>query len=184
MSEKEHSNLFRLSPRTSEVDESPDNIGAALKKERLNQGLSLEEASGATKINVRVLRALEENDRDNLPAEAFVRGFITLYAGYLDLDAEKLLALYQQQQEADKSRQNTNLKAHEIVKLHPGSQKIPFSFGRLVLAIISIVVLLALLYLGYAYYFSLDYRQSRIIDRALSGFSETVQERNEAKPVP
>jgi len=182
MPDKEPSNLFRLSPRTSEaVDESPDNVGAVLKKERLNQGLSLEEASEATKVNIRVLQALEENDRDNLPAEAFVRGFITLYAGYLDLDAEKLLAFYQQQ-EADKSRENTNLKAHEIVKLYPASKKIPFSPLRLILAIVSIVVFLVLLYLGYAYYFSLDLSQSQIIERALSGFSETVQERNEAKP--
>jgi cytoskeletal protein RodZ len=59
--------------------------------------VSFEEAVEATKISPNNLRALEEDDYGNLPADAFVRGFYGIYAKFLSLDADEVRNRYSQQ---------------------------------------------------------------------------------------
>ncbi len=70
------------------------NPGQELRATRERLGLSLQDVALATKINARILKALEEGDRDALPAKSFARGFIRSYAAYLKIDAEPILAAY------------------------------------------------------------------------------------------
>jgi cytoskeletal protein RodZ len=56
--------------------------------------VSLEEISAATRISVRLLRALEESDVTRLPAPVFTRGFIRAYAVHLGLDPEEMVNAY------------------------------------------------------------------------------------------
>src|SRR5512133_3948171 len=63
-------------------------IGESLRKTRTGRGLTLVEASEATKIRVRYLRALEAEEWDVMPAPAYARGFLRTYADYLGLDGE------------------------------------------------------------------------------------------------
>jgi hypothetical protein len=65
-------------------------IGESLRKTRTGRGLTLVEASEATKIRVRYLRALEAEEWDVMPAPAYARGFLRTYADYLGLDGEAL----------------------------------------------------------------------------------------------
>ena len=44
-----------------------ENFGSYLKHERELRGVPLEEISGATKIHIRFLQALEDNQFDELP---------------------------------------------------------------------------------------------------------------------
>lgn len=70
-------------------------FGENLRREREMRGVSLEEISDATKISMRALRAMEEDQFDKLPGGIFTRSFIRAYAKYLGLDEEKIMAEFQ-----------------------------------------------------------------------------------------
>ena len=71
-------------------------LGTFLRSQREEKGVSLRDATESTKISVRMLEAIENDDYDALPAEAFSRGFYSMYADFLGLDAEEILARYQE----------------------------------------------------------------------------------------
>ena len=67
-------------------------IGKKLEEARNRKGISLREASESTKIRGDYLSSFETGQFDiNLP-EVYLRGFIRLYAEFLDLDQEAILA--------------------------------------------------------------------------------------------
>ena len=61
-------------------------FGESLRRERELRGVTLPEISNATKISLRYLRALENNQFDRLPGGIFNRGFVRAVARYLRLD--------------------------------------------------------------------------------------------------
>lgn len=69
-------------------------IGQHLKRERELRHISLEELAQLTRIPMRTLLLLEAGDRDALPADVFVRGFVRSYARALGLDDVALLREY------------------------------------------------------------------------------------------
>jgi len=69
------------------VDEG---LGATLRETRNRRKIDLTEVEAATKIRVRYLRAMENEEWDLLPGDAYARGFVRTYAGYLGLDADRL----------------------------------------------------------------------------------------------
>jgi cytoskeleton protein RodZ len=75
-------------------------VGDLLREARRARGLTLEEASEATKIRARYLRALESEDWDAMPARAYARGFLRTYAAYLGLDADAVVESYRRATEA------------------------------------------------------------------------------------
>ncbi len=70
-------------------------LGENLRREREMRGVSLEEISEATKISIRFLEAIENEEFAKLPGGIFTRSFIRTYARYLGLDDERILAEYQ-----------------------------------------------------------------------------------------
>lgn len=60
--------------------------GAALRQARLSRSLSLEQVAARLKISLRVLRALEDGDRECLPHSVYVRGFARDYGLFLGMD--------------------------------------------------------------------------------------------------
>ena len=80
-----------------------ENIGGILKKNRKDQGKTLEEVNGQTKISLEHLKLLEKNDYTFLP-ETYVKSFIKNYALTLGLDADDLVVRYTQNQEEKKRR--------------------------------------------------------------------------------
>ena len=68
-----------------------NSVGHELKKERELRGISLKEIADTTKINIRYLRALEEDNFDMLPGNFFIKSIIKAYAGYVGLDEEVIL---------------------------------------------------------------------------------------------
>jgi cytoskeletal protein RodZ len=69
-------------------------IGATLRKARNRRKIDLPEIEAATKIRLRFLRAIEDEDWDALPGDAYARAFIRTYAGYIGLDGERLVDEY------------------------------------------------------------------------------------------
>ena len=69
-------------------------FGERLKRERELREVSPNEVVVATRISLRFLEALENEDWDKLPGGIFNRGFVRAIARYLGLDEEHLLAEY------------------------------------------------------------------------------------------
>jgi cytoskeleton protein RodZ len=67
-------------------------IGSTLREARKRREIGLHEVEAATKIRGRFLRAIEDEDWDALPGEAYARGFVRAYANYLGLDGTRLAA--------------------------------------------------------------------------------------------
>ncbi len=76
-------------------------VGDHLQKLRQEKALPLEEVMHATKISLSNLRAIESMSYENLPADIFVKGQITLYGNFLGLDGRRIAAQFFLQREAD-----------------------------------------------------------------------------------
>ena len=66
--------------------------GALLAERREERGLTLQQASNATRIRVDHLQALEASEPQRIPAAVYARGYLRTYARYLGLDPEPMLA--------------------------------------------------------------------------------------------
>ena len=64
-------------------------FGKKLKLEREKRAITLEQISNSTKIGTRMLRALEEEDFDQLPGGIFNKGFVRAYARHVGLDEDQ-----------------------------------------------------------------------------------------------
>ncbi|HAU30775.1 MAG TPA: hypothetical protein DCW46_00460 [Desulfotomaculum sp.] len=72
-------------------------IGETLRKTREARGLSLEDVAQLTKINLRYIKAIENDSFDALPGGVYTRGFLRSYARLLDLDHRELLSEFEKQ---------------------------------------------------------------------------------------
>ena len=66
-------------------------IGEILKASREEQGLSLEEISLLTKVNIKYLSAIEADNWDVLPSSVQQKGFVRTYARVLEIDPGPLI---------------------------------------------------------------------------------------------
>ncbi len=71
-----------------------ETLGQYLKRERILRQINLQEISSATKIHIRILKKLEEDDYVSLPSPTFIKGFLKTYAKYLGLDPEDVALRY------------------------------------------------------------------------------------------
>ncbi len=94
-----------------------ENIGGILKKNRKDQGKTLEEINEQTRITFEHLKLLEKNDFTFLP-ETYVKSFIKNYALTLDLDADDLVVRYTQNQE-EKKRLKEELESKVEIETGP-----------------------------------------------------------------
>lgn len=74
--------------------EEPPTLGTFLRDQREQKGVSLSEVTEVTKISTNVLEAIEDDDYDILPAATFSRAFYSMYAEFLGLNPEEILARY------------------------------------------------------------------------------------------
>lgn len=99
------------------MQSTPDDIGQLLKERREELGCSLEHAEESTRIRKSFLVCLEENRFADLPGQAYVTGFIRLYARYLGLDSAPLLSKLHDQHSFEDGEQSTVKLAHPQTKV-------------------------------------------------------------------
>jgi transcriptional regulator with XRE-family HTH domain len=80
-----------------------DSVGARLRQARELRRLTLQQVSETTKVRPHYLQALENDDHSAIPSAAQARGFLHLYAEFLELDLADLLATAQPAQPAPSS---------------------------------------------------------------------------------
>ncbi|MGB9664538.1 MAG: helix-turn-helix domain-containing protein [Ignavibacteria bacterium] len=72
-----------------------NDIGKELKELRLLKGLTLKELSDLTRINIKYLEYLEQNNFTFMP-EVYVRSFLKTYVKYLGGDEKKFLEIFEE----------------------------------------------------------------------------------------
>lgn len=87
------SDLEGIFPETSRFTET---FGEYLRRHREASGKTLDGISRSTRISKRYLQALEDNDAQRLPDEAFARGFLKAYAKELGLEMDEVMSRYDQ----------------------------------------------------------------------------------------
>ena len=82
--------------QTISSDLKSSNKGMILKKAREAQGLSLDSVHETTKIPMDILRAVEEGYTVRTMSPFYYRGFLKIYAKYLNIDLKEFLENYQE----------------------------------------------------------------------------------------
>ena len=70
----------------------PETIGQQLKAAREARNLTLEKVTQATHIQARLLEAMEADDFESLPSPVQARAFLRIYAGFLGLSLDEMIA--------------------------------------------------------------------------------------------
>ena len=66
-------------------------FGDELRRERERLGVTLDAIADATKVTIRHLRAVEEENFNQLPGGVFNKGIVRSYTGFLGLDEQQWL---------------------------------------------------------------------------------------------
>lgn len=118
--------------------------GHILRKRREETRKSLSRVSQETKIQERFLRFIESDDYSKFDSGVFVSGFIKIYADYLDLDVDKVLALYRRtSKEQPKKKAVRDKKEINIKEL--------LTPLNIAIAVISVAVITSLSYFNYQF---------------------------------
>lgn len=98
-----------------------ETVGEILRRTRKERKVSLEQVSTATHIRLHYLEALENDLLDQLPSEVQGRGFLRLYADYLNLPIQPLLDLW----DGKASRPDQSPVSIETSPTHPPEKPLP-----------------------------------------------------------
>jgi len=74
-----------------------EGLGEKLAKKRISLGLDPKDIEKAIRIRAKHIEALENGRYGSLPPDVYVRGFVRNYANYLQLDANKVMKLYERE---------------------------------------------------------------------------------------
>jgi cytoskeleton protein RodZ len=80
--------------------------GELLKKEREKQRIAIEDVAITTRINLKILLAIESGDLKSLPAPPFIRGFVKSYAKFLKIDEAMVLNSFHEEMGSTKPTTN------------------------------------------------------------------------------
>jgi cytoskeletal protein RodZ len=147
------------------TSEEMQTLGTFLRSHREQKGVSIEDVCESTKISKPMLIAMEEDNYERLPAAAFSRGFYSLYAEFLELDAKNILERLNQTK-GHIQKTSKKLPAPPILKSQGqiNYAESPFFSPAAGKSIISIVCLAAII--GICWYFNwnpVDYISNKLI---------------------
>ena len=131
------------------VPEQTETLGSLLRRARQDKRVALEVAAKDTRIHATTLKALEEDVRDELPAEVFTRGFIKIYAQYLGLDPDAMLRLYLQRRGEKTAIPNEKVNAQEVLAGETMAEAPSFHAERHLFTAAVVILVSLILYLGY-----------------------------------
>ncbi|MCK9415629.1 MAG: helix-turn-helix domain-containing protein [Candidatus Dojkabacteria bacterium] len=121
-------------------------VGEVLKKQRENLQKTLEQAALDTKIQPRFLKYIENNDFDKFDSSVYAQGFIKIYAKYLDLNEDRLLAIYR------RSVPNIKLERATFRETRRGLKNPAITPKSVAITLSAIFLLGIISYLGYQIY--------------------------------
>ena len=138
--------LGHVSSVTAAQFDTPTDVGSRLRAAREAKHLSVLEIADTTKISVRALEALEENDVARLPGGIFTRGFVRSYAAEVGLDPEQTVRDFMAQLPAEEVAVGTEYDLAHKRELSESQQR---RAGRvLTLALVAVAVGALLFFFG------------------------------------
>ncbi len=117
-------------------------VGIIIKAARLQAGLSLEEINARTRIPIRNLQAIEEDDLSVMPSAFFYKSFVTQFAKVIGIESSTLSPLVDnilaQIPEPLVPGQDERITRGAVIRssIRPRNYKWVFSLGSLVLALV------------------------------------------------
>jgi cytoskeleton protein RodZ len=120
---------------SGESETPQESVGQELRAARLRRGEDLATVSRALKIRKDHLEAVEEDDLNRLPGKTYAIGFVRTYAGYMGLDAAKMVERFKQE---ISGRQIDHLTSASVMPDLDG-RKLPYGW-RIVAAVVVLVV--------------------------------------------
>lgn len=125
-----------------------DGVGSKLREARTRRKLTLAEVEAATKIRGRYLRAIENEDWDQLPGDTYARAFIRTYGSLLGLDGDRLA-------EDHRRRRGDARPGERLPRVDPRPRRVtrrrrlgPRVPSGLIAALVTAMVVVALLIVG------------------------------------
>ncbi|KXS38531.1 MAG: cytoskeleton protein RodZ [Halomonadaceae bacterium T82-2] len=94
MSETQQRQEASLDPAVGTASESP---GQVLRRERENQGLSIDEVAAQLNLRPAVVSGLEADRYDEIPVAAYRRGYLRAYARLMGIDEADVVGAYNRQ---------------------------------------------------------------------------------------
>lgn len=122
-------------------------MGKRLREARTRRKLTLQEAETATKIRAGYLRAIENEDWEQLPGDTYARAFIRTYGSLLGLDGD-LLA------EEQRRQRGSARPGERLPRIDPRPRRVqrrrskPKVSSGLIAALVTALVVVALLVVG------------------------------------
>ena len=96
-------------------------LGHKFKAAREHKNVTLSQAAAVTRLKIQNLEAMERDDFSKIPAPAYAKGFIKLYAEYLGLDPAPMIKeyveLYMSKARPNKPLEDVKPVAREPIKL-------------------------------------------------------------------
>src|SRR5215471_9705945 len=151
---------------------STSSLGEELKRRREACGMTLRQISDDTRINMRFLQAIENDNYRVLPGAMFNRRFVAAVAKYIGMDEEEAVRWYIEQEQAHPDNDSTgyippDLNAVAVVE-EPKS-------SRAWIAVVAILALAGLIYIGW---------RSWPTIRSEFGGGSTAKSEGDSKPAP
>lgn len=159
--------------------ENIESIGKVLRHKRELKNITLEQVAQKTKININILRHLENDELEKLPNKTYVKGFVANYARTVGWDEEEakntLLSTYQeisgQRPEVKPkpqlgSLQNENEEAEENQELKETFVSIVQSFfnKKIFISVIALLILAAIGKGVVSFFSQLNYEHEQIAE--------------------
>ena len=123
------------------MENSAQNLGQELQSRREQLGYSLKDVAEHTRIRKVYLESMEQGQFEALPGQAYVTGFVRVYARHLGLDSDELLARLNAPQEGDQAQlpdSNPDDKAADTAEAQPPSGR---GWGAFVLGFVVVLAL-------------------------------------------
>lgn len=151
---------------------SSQNLGKELQTRREQLGFSLQDVAKQTRIRKVYLESMEQGQLEDLPGQAYITGFIRVYARHLGMDSDALLALLDGSQEIENAEAELSASDCDpqlISGPQPSADKGWWAF------VIGFIVVIAL---GSLFYYLPSFFKSDVPDR--SSLEEVVKAQDPA----
>ena len=127
-------------------------VSQILSSERKRKKWTLEEVYKFTKINPVYIKALESGDYSTFNGKVHAKGFLKIYAQFLELDIEELLAFWRREYEGEYERGLRGKKLTNLKKsIFPALSKVTLGYKSLSVLTASLLVIGFFTYIIYQY---------------------------------
>mgnify|MGYP001382438957 CR=1 FL=1 len=123
-------------------------IGQILKSARLKKKYTIEDVNKFIKIHPSYIKALEGDDYSVFDGKVHSKGFLKIYAEFLELDLDELLALWRREYETIFDEENKD-KFSKIKAIEP--ERFVVTPSTLIITFIGVVLLVFFIYLFFQY---------------------------------